>query len=332
VSKPKGLFLLNPTAFEKIYGAGQIVQIESLVDISTQPLTAEKIEADPSLLADVEIIFSGWGCPKFTADLLQYAPKLKVVFYGAGSIRPVISDAFWELGIQISTAYEANDIPVAEFTLAQILLSLKGYWQYVHSFTQTQQWYEHLPMAGTYNSTVGLISLGMIGRMVAQKLKDYDIRVIAYDPYTSPETAVEAGVKMVSLMDVFQQADVVSLHTPWLPETEGMIRREHFAAMKPFSTFINTARGAIVREDEMLKVLQNRPDLYALLDVTYPEPPLPSSPLLNLPNVIITPHISGANVNECKRNGKYVVEELRRYLNGEPLRFAITKEKATIMA
>jgi phosphoglycerate dehydrogenase-like enzyme len=328
----KGLFILNPAAFEKIYGEEQRRQIHSLVAIPDKPLTAEMVQTDPSLLSDVEIIFSGWGCPTFTRDLLQHAPDLKLVLYGAGSIRHIVSEVFWERGIRICTAYEANDIPVAEFTFAQILLGLKGYWHYVHSFAQTGIWYEHLPAAGIYNSTVGLISLGMIGRMVAEKLKDYNIRVIAYDPYINSEVADNLGVKMVSLMEIFQQADVVSLHTPWLPETEGMIRAEHFAAMKSYATFINTARGAIVREDEMVEVLRTRPDLYALLDVTYPEPPISTSPLLKLPNIIITPHLAGANANECKRNGEYIVEELRRYLNDEPLRFAVTKEKAALMA
>ena len=156
--------------------------------------------------------------------------------------------------------------------------------------------------------------------------------MIAFDPYAMPETAARLGVTLVPLMEIFRQADVVSLHTTWLPETEGMICREHFAAMKPGATFINTARGAIVREDEMANVLQARPDLYALLDVTCPEPPLPGSPLLALQNVIITPHIAGADTNECKRNGQYVIDELRRYLRGEPLRFAVTREKSALMA
>lgn len=328
----KGLYVLNDTAFEKIYGLEQRQQIESLISIPNVPCTASMLQADPAQLAEVEIIFSGWGCPQFTAELLQHAPNLKIVLYGAGSIRSIVTKAFWERGIQISTAYEANDIPVAEFTLAQILLGLKGYWQYVRSFTQSGNWYEHLKSAGIYGSTVGLISLGMIGRMVAQKLKQYDVRVIAYDPYVSPKAAGDLGVTLVPLMEVFRSADVISLHTPWLPETEGMIRGEHFAAMKPNATFINTARGAIVLEDEMVEVLKLRTDAYALLDVMFPEPPLPESQLLKLPNIIITPHIAGANTNECKRNGSYMVAELQRYLNSESLRFAITKERARIMA
>jgi len=125
---------------------------------------------------------------------------------------------------------------------------------------------------------------------------------------------------------------VVSLHAPWLDETVGMIQGDHFAAMKHDATFINTARGAIVREDEMIAVLQDRPDLWALLDVTYPEPPVPGSPLYTLPNVVLTPHIAGSLDNECRRMGRLAVEDLRKFVNGEALTWEIGREQAAIMA
>jgi phosphoglycerate dehydrogenase-like enzyme len=303
-----------------------------LLTIDTPLQTSQTIASNLSLLKDIDVIFSGWGCPKFTGEFLAHAPNLKAVFYGAGSIHYFVTEAFWERGILVTTAYEANDIPVAEFTLAQILLSLKGYWQHVRWFKQTGAWWDHLPTAGAYGSTVGLISLGMIGRMVADHLKRFDVHVLAYDPFVTAEAAKGYGVELCSLEEVFTRSDVVSLHTPWLPETERMITGKHFASMKKGASFINTARGAIVREDELAAALKERPDLYALLDVTYPEPPAPSSPLLQLPNVMITPHLAGVDEAECKRNGQWMVAELRRYLNGEPLRFAVRREQAAIMA
>ncbi|MBZ0295568.1 MAG: glycerate dehydrogenase, partial [Anaerolineae bacterium] len=106
----------------------------------------------------------------------------------------------------------------------------------------------------------------------------------------------------------------------------------HFHMMKPNATFINTARGAIVREDEMIEVLQQRPDITALLDVTYPEPPVAGSPLYTLPNVMLTPHIAGSMAEECHRMGYYMLEELERYVAGEPLRYQITREQFEHMA
>jgi phosphoglycerate dehydrogenase-like enzyme len=122
------------------------------------------------------------------------------------------------------------------------------------------------------------------------------------------------------------------MHTPWLKETEGMITGEHFAAMKPNATFINTARGAVVREGEMIEMLRERTDLFAVLDVTYPEPPEPGSPLYTLPNVVLTPHIAGSLSGECRRMGGYVVEELKRYLCGEPQLWPISREQAATLA
>ena len=327
----KGLFLLDPKAYDMIYRPQVRLQIQQLVDIYAPLQTSQNVASDPPVLSQAEVIFSGWGCPTFTEDLLKAAPHLKAIFYGAGSIRYFVTEALWERGIIVSTAYKSNDIPVVEFTLAQILLGLKRYWHHVEHYKLNRQW-EQLSAPGGFGSTVGLVSLGMIGSLLAERLMTFELKVIAYDPFATQDRADQLGVQLCSLEEVFQRADVVSLHTPWLPETEGLITGAHIASMKPGATFINTARGAVVREAEMVSALQARPDLCALLDVTYPEPPLPDSPLLKLPNVYITPHIAGPNENECKRNGQYVIAELKRYLNGEPLQFAITRQRAAIMA
>jgi phosphoglycerate dehydrogenase-like enzyme len=187
-------------------------------------------------------------------------------------------------------------------------------------------------VAGAYGSTVGLVSLGKVGRHVVKLLQNLEVKVIAFDPFVTAAEAAELNVELCTLADVFRRADVVSLHTPWLPETEGMITGEHFTLMKSNACFINTARGVIMREQEMIEVLRQRPDLTAVLDVTYPEPPEPGSPLYTLPNVVLTPHIAGSLDNECRRMGRMVVDELKRYLNEEPLRWRITREQAARMA
>lgn len=328
----KGLFVLGPGNYERIYSPEDQQHIRQRVEIYASPQTANDVIANRAILHDADVIFSGWGGPKMDAEFLAAAPNLKAVFYGAGSIRGLVTDAFWARNITITSAAAANAIPVTEFTLAQILLSLKRTWFYALEGKRSGQWVRRQHVPGAYGSTVGLISLGLIGRRVAELLRPFDVKVIAYDPFFPQAAAAELGVEMVSLDEVFSRADVVSLHTPWLPETVGMITGAHFAQMKPDSTFINTARGAIVREDEMIAVLQERPDIYALLDVTYPEPPVEGAPLYSLPNVILTPHIAGSLDAECWRMGRYMVEELERYLNGEPLRYAITQEQFARMA
>jgi len=156
--------------------------------------------------------------------------------------------------------------------------------------------------------------------------------VVAYDPYISPEEAARLRVKLVSLDEVFALSDVVSCHTPVLKETEKMIQRRHFELMKPGSTFINTARGAVVDEEGMVQVLKKRADLFAVLDVTEPLPPSGESPLYSMPNVMLTPHIAGCLGPECRRMGKLMVDELDRYLSGKALRYEIDQKRFQTMA
>lgn len=324
-----GLYILND--FQLIYGSAH-EKIKQYVNFYTEPQTRDSIKDNLALLQDVEVIFSGWGCPMLNEEFLAAAPHLKAVFYGAGTIKSFVTDEFWERGIPITSSYAANAVPVVEFTLSQILFSLKRGWYYVMETKKRQGHIKRSEVPGGFGSTVGIVSLGMIGRKVCELLKLFDVRVIAYDPFVSKEVADELNVQLCSLEEVFQQSDVVSIHTPWLKETEGLITGELVATMKENATLINTSRGAVINEVEMIEVLKKRTDLYALLDVTYPEPPVAGSPLYTLENVMLTPHIAGSMSKECQRMGEYMFEELERYVKGQPLKWEISKEKSLIMA
>jgi phosphoglycerate dehydrogenase-like enzyme len=154
----------------------------------------------------------------------------------------------------------------------------------------------------------------------------------AHMAFVSAEQAAAIGVELVPLDELFRSAAVVSLHAPWLKETEGMITGAHLAAMPPYATFVNTSRGALVHESELIAALRERPDLCAVLDVTYPEPPPPESPLYDMPNVVLTPHIAGSLEAECRRMGQLMVSELERFVRGEPLRYALTRAQVERMA
>lgn len=311
---------------------GVYAEIAALVNLYAPLQTARSVQENPAVLHDAEIIISGWGCPTFDQKLLDHAPNLKIIFYGAGSIKHIVTAEFWERGIGITSAAALNAVPVAEYTLAQILLCLKGVWPLAGSTRAAKTFTRQFDFPGGYESTVGLISLGLIGRRVRELLKPFDLNVLAYDPFVTQSQADELGVTLCALDDIFRFAHVVSLHTPWLPETEGMITGDHFRLMQPNSAFINTARGAVVREAEMIQALQERPDITAILDVTYPEPPAPESLLYRLPNVVLTPHIAGAMGGERRRMGKAVLEDLKRYLAGQPLEYQIRQEQAALMA
>jgi len=361
----KAMYILAAPYRTMIYGPDEERDLAEVFAVDPVPREAKVIDQEPGALAEVEVILSGWGAPCLDARFLAAAPRLKAVFYGAGSIRNMVTEAFWERGITVTSAYAANAVPVAEYTLSQVLWCLKHGWQNARAVRRAGKYPERAPVPGAFRSNVGIISLGMIGRKVCELLRHFDVRVLAYDPFIPAEAAAALGddrrkvcellrhfdvrvlaydpfipaeaaaalgVELCPLDDLFRRCDVVSLHTPWLKETEGMIAGRHFDLMKPGASFINTSRGAVVNEPEMIAALQRRPDLFAVLDVTYPEPPVPGSPLYTLENVALTPHIAGSLDGECRRLGRYMVEEARRYVKGEPLLYGIDRQKAATLA
>ena len=184
-------------------------------------------------------------------------------------------------------------------------------------------------LSGFYSETLEVLKVCLES---AGKDPGAEFDLLVFDPFLSAERAAELGVRQVSLEEAFEQGFVVSNHIADLPETRGMLRRDLFERMQPYATFINSGRGATVDEAGMCEVLAARPDLTALLDVTYPEPPLPDSPLFNLQNVLLTPHIAGSLGDEVLRQADYAIEESRRMRNGEPLRYAVTLEMLKRMA
>ena len=330
----KGLYVMSPNVFENVYSQESQKKISEYCEILAPVMSKGELLENTEILKDVDVIFSSWGAPLFDETLLDAAPNLKVVFYGAGTLKHVLTDAFWQRDIQVTTANVANAIPVAEYTLAGILFSLKNVWRFIEK-VKRERTYELAvfePVVGNYKATVGIISMSQVGRMVVEHLKRFDVNMIGYDPFVSDEEFDKLGVRQVSLDELFKEADVVSLHAPLLPDTEGMIHGEHFRLMKENATFINTARGAIVEEQAMIDVLQERLDLTALLDVTSPEPPEAVSLLYDLPNVVLTPHIAGSAGNEQARLGSFMVEELERFVKGEELKYSVSQEQFKRMA
>lgn len=330
--KPKGLYFLADQQLEKIYGPDTQAEISRRIDILPTVLTPALYKSSNKAWPEVEMIFSGWGMTATDEAFLARFPNLKMIFYAAGSIKAFVTEAFWRSGIRVTQASAANAVPVAEYTCAQIIQALKGCWQTALFIKREKKFPPYHAPPGVYQTTVGLLSLGKIGALVVEKLRNCDVKIVAYDPFVTPEQAESMNITLLSLDEVFRQSDVVSCHTPWLPETERMIRGRHFEMLKPESTFINTARGAVVAEEEMIEVLKRRPDLLAILDVTHPEPPVPDSALYTLDNVILTPHIAGSMGHECRRMGEYIADELDSYLAGKPLRFEVNEKLAAITA
>ncbi|MFI9553123.1 hydroxyacid dehydrogenase [Nonomuraea endophytica] len=312
-------FVLDPQVFPDVY-APVLDRIRAQADIVYGPA------AHPAP-TQADVLCTSWGAPVLDRALLEALPRLKLVLYAAGSVRKIVTPEFWDRGIPLVSAYTANAVPVADFTYAQIVYALKGGWRYVLNARATRSPLPRTPQPGLYGSRVGLVSLGAIGRLVADRLRALRLEVVAYDPSADYE-----GVRMAGLDEVFATSDVVSVHTPLLPETRGLVGRSLLASMKQGATLLNTARGAVLDQIALLEVLAERPDLFAVLDVTDPEPPEPGSPLFTLPNVVVTPHIAGSLGAERGLLGELVAAELERFATGQPLRHALTREAAARLA
>lgn len=338
MGKPKGLFLLSPYAYDEIYGPEDRAEIERLTDMIAPPCTQEEIARYPELLESVEVIFSGWGVPVIDDQFLAHAPCLKAIFHGAGSVRKFITDAVWDRKVRVVSAAAANAVPVAEYVLSQILFSLKLGWQFVLSVREERAWPRvhddghYKRVFGAFNSTVGIISLGAISLKLIELLRPFDIHILVCSDHLTKDAADELGVTKCEMDELFEKSDVVSLHSPATAKNIGLITGQHFLRMKPYASFINSARGAVVKQQEMAEVLLKRKDLVAILDVTDPEPPEPGSILFSISNIVMTPHIAGSLGHECNRMGAYIVDELKRYLADEALLREITQDSAAYLA
>jgi phosphoglycerate dehydrogenase-like enzyme len=274
--------------------------------------------ADLVALEQAEVVLSGWGCPPLDALLLARAPELRAIVHAAGGVKGHVTDACWDRGLLVSTAAGANAEPVAEYTLARILLANKGAGRLAREYRARRapiDLISEFPDVGNLGKTVGIVGLSRIGKRVVELLRPFELDVLVSDPYV-------AGA--AELDDLLRASDVVSLHAPSLPSTRHMLDARRLSLLRDGATLINTARGALIDQDALVaELITGRID--AVIDVTEPEVLPPDSPLYDLPNVVLTPHIAGALGVEVRRLGDSALDELERYARGEPFAHPVTR-------
>ena len=284
-------------------------------DLRTVPLTAQ----------GAEILITGWGAPRFDAATLAQWPNLRAIVHAAGTVKSLVTPELWERGIRVSSCAQANAYPVAEYTLAMILLHGKRVLESSRDFVRTQSLSASVPVGefGTYQITVGIIGASRIGRRVIELLRPFDIHCLLYDPSLSAAECHALGTQPVTLAELVAGSDVVSVHAPSLSETYRMIGRDELGLMRDGAVLINTARGVLVDTDALVDELSTG-RLRAVLDVTDPEPLPPGHPLFSAPGVILTPHVAGSLGNELRRIGHHVVDEIQRYVSSGRLAGEVT--------
>ena len=283
---------------------------------------------DPATLARTEVLITAWGAPVLDRAALALLPRLRAVVHAAGSVKHHLVPDFWLAGIPASSAADANALPVAEYTLAMILLANKAVLPLAAAYREEPSIdvLAGFPDIGNYHKRVGIIGASRIGRRVIELLRPFDLEVAVSDPYLTPGEAERLGVLRLELDELVRTSDVVSVHAPDLPETRHLMDARRLGLMRDGATLINTARGALVDQDALVaEVSTGR--LNAVLDVTVPERLPIDSPLLGLPNVIVTPHMAGSLGTELRRMGDCAVDEVHRLAAGLGLRHPVLAEQ-----
>jgi len=331
----KSILFGNEIKIGNVYSKYVIDELKLVTGLHDKVINKTMLIENNSNFRDVEYIFSTWGIPAMNIDEIQkYFPSLRAVFYAAGSVKG-FAQPFLNCGVKIFSAWVANAVPVAEYTLAQILLANKNFYS-CSRFASVGDMATSRKIAGeivgNYYSKIGIIGVGAIGSRVIEYLKHHDVEIFVYDPFLPDKQANKIGVKKANLEEIFSQCQTISNHLANNPQTVGKFNYDLFRLMCPNAVFINTGRGAQVVEEDLCRVLKERIDLTAVLDVTFPEPPGPGHDFYFLPNVILTPHISGSMGREVERMSLYMLDEFKRYIAGEKLLYEINKEMLITMA
>lgn len=332
----KAIFLCEKSdKIFSVYNAQTVSALQGQADIEKRIYTKADVLCDPVSFSEVEFIFSTWGMPSFTEDEIRSCfPSLRCVFYGAGTVQ-AFARPFLHCGVKVFSAWAANAVPVAEMTVAQIILANKGYFvsnRLYHASGRSFANEAFRKCRGNYGETVGIIGAGMIGKLVIHMLKSYNLKVLVFDPFLPNEKAAKLCVTKCGLAELFERSFVVSNHLADNEQTKGMLGYELFSKMRENATFINTGRGAQVVEDDLVRILSERPDLSALLDVTFPEPPSEGHLFYTLPNCLLTPHIAGSAGDEVARMGEYMLSEYEAYRSGTPTQYEVTETMLKTMA
>ncbi|MEV7564598.1 hydroxyacid dehydrogenase [Streptomyces tanashiensis] len=318
--RPALLLAMGPGVDERLLTADHHARLTRLAHTDPRLVAHDLTAPGPRVaaaLAEAEILFTCWGATPLTAEVLDRAPRLRAVVHAAGSVKHHVTDACWERGLRVTSAAAANALPVAEYTLAAILLAGKRVLRSAQRYAELRTdhaWLEESATWGNYRRTIGIVGASRIGRRVVELLRPFDVEILLYDPYV---TTPPPGVELVGLDELCARSTVISVHAPQLPSTYRMIGPAQLAAMPDGTTLINTARGSLVDEAALLPHLVTG-RLHAILDVTDPELPPADSPLYTLPNVLLTPHVAGSLGNELHRMADQALEEVARYGRGEP--------------
>jgi phosphoglycerate dehydrogenase-like enzyme len=323
-ARVRAAFAMAPEALRtQVFSREQLDALDRRLDLVPTVLQSRS-DIERLTGADrLELLITGWGCPVLDEALLERLPALRYVIHSAGSVKPLVTEAVWERGIRVSSQAAANAVPVAEYTVAMIVLANKGVFTMAGRARRGEPDPDirtEIAHAGNYGKVVGVIGASQVGALVLRMLAAYDLRLLVTDPTLDDAWAAALGAQLVPLEVLVRESDVVSIHAPSLPETQGMIGADELHAMRPGATLINTSRAELVDQDALLQVAATG-RIAAILDLVHHGES--ARDLAKLDNVVVTPHLAGSVGNELHRLGAGVVDEVGRATEDAPLHFPV---------
>lgn len=335
-SGPLTLLVMDDQTFASQFDADTLARLSGIARLA-DPAPVVSLD-DPritAILPQVQVLLTSWGCPTLSAADLDRMPALEAIVHAAGSVRGFVPDDVYDRGITVTNAADANAFPVAEYTLAAILADGK-HTAWAARSTRARRintWSveTHGTGIGNRGRAIGIVGFSRVGRAVVELLKPHRMTVLVADPYADAEEVSAAGAALVPLEELLPRVDVLSIHAPDTPETHGMIGARELAGLTDGVTVINTARGRLLDHDALAAECASG-RLSAVLDVTWPEPLPPDSPLWDLDNVVITPHIAGSLGTEVAEMARSAIADLEAIIAHRPPQHAVNPRTIAIQA
>lgn len=329
------LFVAIPTTVNawKLFMTEKVrAYLEERFEVTYFPLARRLTVEDIARYAgDAEVMMTGWGHPMMDSKSLE-GTSIKLIAHTGGSVADYVSQDVYEAGIKVISGNNMFAESVAEGTVGYMMLALRKMVDYVED-TRNGNWRSEAcaPNEGLLDQTVGLVGMGAITKQVIPMLKPFRVKLKLYSGYPiDPDYLAENNAEQASLEEIFSTCKIVSIHSALNERTMGMIGKEHFDLLQDGAVFINSARGAIIREDEMIEALQtNR--FMAVLDVYCKEPPEPDNPLRHLKNVYCMPHVGGPTNDRAPFIAMRLADDILRFAKGEKMQYEISGEYAKRM-
>ena len=334
--KPKVLLELPPRLYDLLFSKEAANELLLAADVTRNWEARNWTSSDlASKIPSYNAVITGWGSPTFTTEVLDACHSLELIAHSAGTIKEVLPLEVFARGITVTHAASAIAPAVAEMTLMLILLCLRK----VHLLNQSLKTGDKWDTAKQIGigkelagQNVGVVGAGYTGQQVIKLLVACNANVSAYDPYLSEERARQLKVEQVAHLDgLFVKCPIVTMHAPSVRDTYHMVGARQLSLLSDGGIFINTARSSVVNSDALLAELRTG-RIQAAVDV-FDQEPLPiDNPFRHLPNAILTPHVAGASQQALLRQGQTIVDECRRFFNGQSLLYTITANMLDTMA